>query len=119
MKTKTTTAAEVIMLFASLLACAQGQEQTVNDEDIAVISFEDMNYPAVARSAHLEGVVVIRVRLDDTGKVVSATAVSGAKALVFDVMPNIQKWRFRPNAANAAVIIHEFRLATCHVGQRV
>src|SRR5260370_27865367 len=78
-----------------------------------------MRYPAIARSANIASIVVVRIKLDDAGKVVSATAVSGAKALVFDVMPNIQKWRFRPNAAKAAVIIYEFRLATGQCRQRV
>jgi TonB family protein len=34
-------------------------------------------YPASARAAHLSGTVVVRITIDETGKVISARAVSG------------------------------------------
>jgi len=92
------------------------QDQTVNDEDITVTSFEGMGYPVVARVGNREGVVVVRVKLDHEGKVVCATAVSGYKALIRDSLANARKWRFRPNAGKTAVIIYEFRLAEGECG---
>jgi hypothetical protein len=59
----------------------------------------------------MEGVVVVRVKLDDSGKVVESTALSGDQLLVHDCPENVKKWHFHPNARRAAVIVYNFRLA--------
>jgi TonB family protein len=41
------------------------------------ISKPDPDYPAIARAAHASGTVTVQVTIDETGKVVSAQAVSG------------------------------------------
>src|SRR5438045_1612880 len=50
-------------------ATQQGRstDQTVEDEDIVVTSAAEMRYPAVARAANIQSVVVVRIRLDDRG----------------------------------------------------
>jgi TonB family protein len=92
------------------------QEQTVNDEDIAVSSFEEMPYPALAHAARREGIVVVEAKLDDGGYVVSAKAISGSKMLTSDTLSNVRKWRFRPNPKKAAVVIYEFHLVEGRCG---
>ncbi len=86
---------------------------TVIDKGIKVVDFEELKYPLLAQYAPLEseGVVVVRVNLDDEGKVVEALAISGNDILIPDCLANVKKWRFQPNPAKTAVIIYNFRVA--------
>jgi TonB family protein len=95
------------------------QEQAANDECISVSSFEEMHYPALARAAHRESMVVVQVKLDDDGKVVSARAISGSKMLISDTLSNVRKWRFHPNSNKTAVVIYDFHLVEgrCDLGR--
>ena len=116
-RTNTLTAIGLLVLTTGH-ACGQ-QEQTVNDEDIIVSSSEAMQYPALAHAARREGVVVLQVKMDDDGKVVSARAISGSKMLIPDTLANVVKWRFRPNSNKTAVVIYEFHLVEgkCDLGR--
>ena len=102
----------VICLFAiSPLAWVQAQQDSsLSDKDIKVASFEELIYPALARSARIQGAVVVRVRLDDQGKVMEAAAVSGHELLAITSVTNVKKWRFEPNARKTAVIIYNFTI---------
>lgn len=108
--------------FVALAMCHSSaqEEQTVSDEDISISFFEEMPYPALAHAAHREGAVVVQVKLDDKGNVVSAKAISGSKMLVRDSLANIRKWRFHPNSNKTAVVIYEFHLVEgrCDVGRK-
>ena len=98
------------------LSAPQGdQEQKAEIRGTIVTSFEETSYPYLARLARIEGVVVVRVNLDDDGKVVSASAVSGHDLLVRQALPNIRKWRFRANSSKTGVVIYDFKFAegTC------
>jgi TonB family protein len=88
---------------------AQG-DGTIPDKDIKVVSFENMRYPAIAQTANVKGVVVVRVSLDRGGKVTDAQALSGAPLLVIDTVQNAKKWRFQPNAQKAAILVYEFQI---------
>jgi len=72
--------------------------------------FEEINYPLVARLKHIQGVVVVKVKLDDNGVVVSAAAVSGAKDLIQDSLLNAKKWLFQPNTDKTAIIVYHFKI---------
>jgi TonB family protein len=85
-------------------------DTAIYDKDVRVINFEDLKYPAVAHSAHIEGVVVIRVELDDQGKVAEALPVSGTESLIPSALANAKKWRFEPNSKRAAVLVYDFRI---------
>jgi len=86
------------------------QDQMVTDEDMKLVSSDPIRYPAIGRSARIQGVVVVRVGLDEKGKVSHATALSGPEPFVAASIANARKWRFRPNPQKAAVIIYNFRL---------
>jgi TonB family protein len=92
------------------------QEETLNDQDVKLVSFEDLPYPPVARMTRVQGVVVVKAKLDDDGRVSSAFAISGNKTLIPDTVSNAKKWKFKPNAQKSAVIVYEFRLTdgACH-----
>jgi TonB family protein len=86
------------------------QQPPVFDETIKPIYFETLTYPLMARISHVQGVVVLRVTLNNEGRVVSATPISGPKALLSDCVANSRKWRFEPTAEKIAVIVYEFRI---------
>ena len=114
MKTSTVIVSRIIMvlvfgfLTGRLLGGQNPDNETVTDDQISVLSFAAMHYPRMAQVAHIRGIVVVRVKIDDTGKVVSSAAISGSKILIPDTLANAKKWRFQPNAAKSAVIIYEF-----------
>src|SRR6266496_2066056 len=109
----------VIFVLLSGIACSylfaqqDTKGETIDDEDMGVVSFEEMNYPTIARAARREGVVVVRVKLDEKGKVLAAFAISGSKMLVPESISNVEKWRFRPNPARSAVVLYEIGRASC------
>jgi outer membrane biosynthesis protein TonB len=96
------------MAAASSCALAQ-QDGTISDKDISVVDFEDLSYPAVA-SWNTQGIVVVRVKLDDQGNVVDAVAISGSPLLTRASIDNAKKWRVEPNSQKAAVIVYNFRI---------
>ena len=110
---------EVIWMIALVLpafwchqSLAQGSQadEAVTDDQIVVSSFAEMRYPRMAQVGNVRGIVVVRAKLDDAGKVVATTAVSGSKLLIPDSLANAKNWQFQPNAAKSAVIIYEFEI---------
>jgi Gram-negative bacterial TonB protein C-terminal len=99
----------VLLVLAPDSAITAQQENTVKDEDIKIVSFEDMRYPPLALLERVQGVVVVRVKLDDKGNTIEAEAISGPKLLIPDCLVNSKKWRFRPNSGKTAVIVYNFR----------
>jgi hypothetical protein len=107
----------IFVVGLNCLAQQNRQNETVKDEEIVVASFAEMNYPLPARLTHTQGIVVVRVKLDETGKVVSSEAISGAKTLIPDSLSNSNKWRFQAGPSKTAVIIYEFWIeGSCYSG---
>lgn len=91
--------------------CVQAEQgATVKDKDMRIVASEDLKYPPFARSARIQGVVVVRAKLDNDGRVVDAEAISGHELLIPDSLTNTKKWRFQPNAHRAAIIVYNFRM---------
>lgn len=85
-------------------------DDLVADEDVKPVYFEDIAYPMVARLKHVSGVVVVRLKLDDNGVVVSAEPISGAQALIPGCVTNAKKWRFRPNSTKSVILVYRFAI---------
>ena len=90
-----------------LFSTTAKQEITLHDKDMTIASAEDLSYPLNAYN--IQGVVVVQAKLDNNGKVVMATAVSGDERLIPDCLANTKKWRFQPNPQRAAIIVYNFR----------
>ena len=107
------------MLVVVLAACAlssANQDHPLDDKDIKLIDYADFGYPAIGVTARIEGVVVVRVTLDQNGKVLTADALSGAPYLVSASVENAKQWRFK-TTSGTAIIVYNFRLTgTCHEG---
>jgi TonB family protein len=90
------------------ISCLVAQE--VRDKDIRVGNFQEMRYPLEARLLHIQGVVVVRAKLDKDGKVIDAQAISGARSLIPDTLTNVKTWNFAPNTQKTVVIVYHFKI---------
>jgi TonB family protein len=109
--------AVIVLLVAAVSTCVRAESNEkpgkwVNDDDILVMEFNELEYPLLARSSGAEGVVAVKVKLDNTGRVLEAVALSGRDELVPDSLANVKTWRFQPNGDNAAVVVYSFRRAS-------
>ena len=93
----------------SLAVLVFAQNDVILNNSIIVLHWEILDYPAAARITHAEGIVVVRVTLDDEGRVVSASPVAGPRLLLTAATDNAKKWLFQANEKKAAVIIYEFK----------
>lgn len=60
------------------------------------ISLPRPNYPPIARQIRIQGVVTVQVLIDETGKVISAKAVSGHPLLAPEAVKAATQARFSP-----------------------
>ncbi len=72
-------------------------------------------YPKEARAASLEGTVVLKVLVSDTGKVASVSLVEGNPILVTPAMRAVKQWHYRPyvrdgkNLAFETIVLMDFQ----------
>ena len=99
-----------IALFSLGVANSAEPDEPINNKQINVVDYAELQYPPLARSALIQGVVVVRAKLDEKGNVVDAMAISGADTLIPACLDNARKWRFRPNAGKAVIIVYNFRI---------
>jgi protein TonB len=53
-------------------------------------------YPAIAKAARASGTVTVQITVDESGRVVSATPVSGHPLLQQAAAGAVRNWRFTP-----------------------
>lgn len=95
------------------LTCSPSEEEaSINDKDVQYTRYTEMSYPLLAHQTRTTGVVVIRAKLDDQGKVVGASAISGHDLLIPSAIENAKTWQFKPNSRHAAVLVYNFRIAS-------
>jgi len=85
-------------------------DQAIEDKDVKVVQFEDLKYPQLARTAHIEGAVVLRLKLDRNGNVLDVAVLSGNPILAHTSAQSAKDWRFEPNDQNAVILVYNFRL---------
>jgi TonB family protein len=85
-------------------------DRTIFNEDTKPVSFEILAYPLVARLKRIQGVAVVRVTLDQDGRVQDSAAISGPESLIADCIENSKKWRFQPGSGKTAVILYWFKI---------
>ena len=64
-------------------------------------------YPAIARQAHIQGVVTIDAILDEEGNVVEMKIVSGQPLLYQAALEALAKWKYEPVYINDRPIVVE------------
>jgi TonB family protein len=90
----------------ALLIAGSAQAQ----DGLILQALEALDYPPLARSARFQGRVVVAVKLDATGRVVSAQIEKGPPVIAPAAIANAKKWRFRTNVAQDAEIIYDFEI---------
>lgn len=100
----------LVCLSIQLRSARAQQDVTIRDNEMTLLKFAELEYPKLASQALIQGIVVVRVKLDDSGGVASDEALSGAGVLTPACLDNAKEWRFKPNASRAAVIVYNFRV---------
>jgi TonB family protein len=72
----------------------------------SLISRVDPVYPLVARAKKIEGVVVLRIRIDKDGRVKKAEVVSGDPLLTQAALDAVRQWRYK-TATISGVTLNE------------
>lgn len=72
-------------------------------------------YPAVAREAQIQGIVVFGITVGQTGKVTHVTFVGGPPLLAYAASEAVKQWRFKPFLVNGKpaeidTVVHVFFL---------
>lgn len=70
----------------------------------------DLKYPAIARAAKVEGVVVIDAIIDEQGNVVQAHVVSGPGLLIGAALETVGKWKYEPTRLNGEPVSVEMHV---------
>lgn len=63
---------------------------------IALDDNEQPEYPAAARAKGLEGLVILKVGISDSGKIISIQAMKGEEPFLSAALAAVKKWRYRP-----------------------
>jgi TonB family protein len=82
-----------------LVAVASAQETRLisNDEAIQHLTRRvQPKYPSLAEMAHIQGDVLLRVMIDERGRVTEAKGVSGHPMLLEAAIPAVKAWQFEP-----------------------
>jgi protein TonB len=64
-------------------------------------------YPAEARRNHIQGDVVVRLKIDTEGNPTDVTAVRGAPTLADAAVAAIRHWKYRPYLLNGKPVMVE------------
>ena len=70
----------------------------------------ELRYPAIARAAKVEGIVVIDAIIDEQGNVVQARVVSGPGLLIGAALQSVQQWRYEPTRLNGEPVSVEMHV---------
>lgn len=88
---------------------ANGQAGPILNENIKPLHFQPLDYPLIAKLKRVQGTVVVRAELKQSGEVAAAKAISGPQDLLAETIANVKKWHFRPNQNMAVIVIYHFR----------
>jgi protein TonB len=75
-------------------------------------------YPEIARRANLSGKVDLDIEIDDQGKVVKATPLSGSTVFHPPAIAAVLKWRFKPATVNGNKVPSQGRVSVLFNKQR-
>src|SRR5215510_2802340 len=73
-------------------------------EQAVLIKQVKPEYPALARTARVEGIVVLEGTINEQGKVMNVHVVNGHPMLVEAAIKAVEKWKYRPAKLNGQII---------------
>jgi protein TonB len=57
-------------------------------------------YPAIAKAAHIQGIVVLQATISKSGSIQNLRVISGPPALQRAAMDAVRSWRYKPYLLN-------------------
>jgi len=105
--------ASIFLGIAVLCVClptSAQKDEVVHDGDTNVAKYEQMDYPFLAARLRVSGVVVLRLQVDKSGSVLSASAISGKDLLIAAALENARKWRFNATSNGTVILVCNFVL---------
>ncbi len=93
------------LILALLLSCF-----THSAEKRCVTHVRSLDYPEVARSARVQGRVVLQLRVSRDGRAMSVAATSGHPILRRSAEENVKTWVFEGGEESELEVEYEFRL---------
>jgi outer membrane biosynthesis protein TonB len=94
------------------------QPAMISDTDIRITHFDnELKYPRVARLARVEGLVILKLLLDDKGVVSDVVPLSGLPVLIPACVSNARNWQFEPNSKKTVILVYNFSLVPNDPGQ--
>ncbi len=100
------------LLFASVafcsLQCAASAQEAISVDQAALTQHVDRGvppvYPPIAKAAHIQGTVVVEIRVGVSGKIESVKVVSGPAMLQQAAIDCLKQWTFHPFEKNGAPV---------------
>ena len=74
-----------------------------------VVTIAVPTYPPLARAAHVQGVVHMKITTDGQ-RVTTAEVLDGPKVLAVPAQDNVQTWHFSPHDPTTFTVIYNFKL---------
>jgi len=98
------------VLLAVIIVSFAGHE--TNEHRACVSHVETLAYPKLAQTAHITGEAVVRVTINEAGKVEKAEAISGPPILLKYAVANVGGWTFSPpeSAPQTETITFQFEI---------
>ena len=87
-----------------------GEPISVSMDALRVLRQVDPRYPPMAKMAHLQGQVVLRMTIDDQGVPAQVDAVSGPAGLRASALDAARQWRFEPARQDGQAVPATFLL---------
>jgi TonB-like protein len=97
----------VVVASSAWLFGAKGQE--ARQALPTVITIAVPIYPAVARAAHVEGVVHLKISTDGH-RVTTVEVQDGTKLLAVPAQDNVKTWQFSPHDPTTFVVTYRYKL---------
>ncbi|MGE0103765.1 MAG: energy transducer TonB [Blastocatellales bacterium] len=81
--------------FCSFISIAEAGFQNSDTEELLTIEAVQPPYPSIAAAKKVEGEVLVKIEINNDGKVTKAVTISGPKDLREAALQAAYKWRFR------------------------
>jgi len=78
----------------------------------------DPTYPAIAKTAGVQGIVLVRAVISSYGRIEQAQVISGSPLLSAAALEAIRQWKYRPYVLNGTPIEVETEITVNFVLQR-
>jgi hypothetical protein len=86
-------------LLAWMVACTLHAAPAAASPQARPLTFVDLSYPSDALAARTDGVVIVQVKTDSSGRIVEAESLVGPLMLARAVVANVKGWTLGPGPA--------------------